>query len=120
MATATFTIGGMHCASCAFRNERTLRKVPGVLEANVDLGTRRALIKFDEGRLRETALHQAIRANGYEVVQHDVKAECGTEEWGEGGGVTTNLRFSVSMPLSTARTIRHTRPASSWHSTYER
>ena len=96
MATATFTIGGMHCASCAFRNERTLRKVPGVLEANVDLGTRRALIKFDEGRLRETALHQAIRANGYEVIQHDVEAESGTEAWGEGGGVTAARASSPS------------------------
>ena len=42
MTTATFAIGGMHCAACAVRNERTLRKIPGVRDANVNLGTRRA------------------------------------------------------------------------------
>ena len=39
MTTATFAIGGMHCAACAVRNERTLRKIPGVRDANVNLGT---------------------------------------------------------------------------------
>ena len=46
MATTTFAIGGMHCAACAVRNERTLRKIPGVLEANVNLGTRRARVNL--------------------------------------------------------------------------
>ena len=54
--TTTFAIGGMHCAACAVRNERTLRKIPGVLEANVNLGTRRARIAFDETAVTEAAL----------------------------------------------------------------
>jgi Cu+-exporting ATPase len=68
MATATFPIGGMHCAACAVRNERTLRKIPGVREANVNLGTRRARVEFDETAVSETALHKAIVENGYEVL----------------------------------------------------
>ena len=59
--TTTFAIGGMHCAACAVRNERTLRKIPGVLEANVNLGTagRSAMSEYQrrhenrEGRIRE-------------------------------------------------------------------
>ena len=30
MKAATFNIAGMHCASCAARNERTLKKLAGV------------------------------------------------------------------------------------------
>jgi P-type Cu+ transporter len=68
MTTATFAIGGMHCAACAVRNERTLRKIPGVREANVNLGTRRARVDFDETAVSETALHEAIVESGYEVL----------------------------------------------------
>src|SRR5258707_6160627 len=67
MATATFEIGGMHCAACAVRNERTLRKIPGVRDANVNLGTRRARVEFDEAAVSEPALRGAIVENGDEV-----------------------------------------------------
>jgi Cu+-exporting ATPase len=66
--TTTFAIGGMHCAACAVRNERVLRKIPGVLEANVNLGTRRARIAFDETAVTEAALRGAVTDNGYEVL----------------------------------------------------
>ncbi len=68
MATATFAIGGMHCAACAARNERTLRKIPGVRDASVNLGTRRARVEFDEAAVSEPALREAIVENGYEVL----------------------------------------------------
>src|SRR3977135_1495269 len=68
MTTATFAIGGMHCASCAARNERALQKIPGVREANVNLGTRSARVEFDEAAVSESALHEAIVENGYEVL----------------------------------------------------
>jgi Cu+-exporting ATPase len=69
--TTTFAIGGMHCAACAARNERTLLKMPGVLEANVNLGTRRARISFDETAVSEAALRGAVIDNGYEVLADD-------------------------------------------------
>ena len=68
MATATFAIGGMHCAACAVRNERTLGKIPGVRKANVNLGTRRARVEFDESAVEEAALRDAVVRNGYEVL----------------------------------------------------
>jgi P-type Cu+ transporter len=73
--TATFAIGGMHCAACAVRNERALRKMPGVLEANVNLGTRRARIAFDETAVTEAALRAAVVDNGYEVLADDEAAD---------------------------------------------
>src|ERR1700716_2607456 len=68
MTTATLAIGGMHCASCAARNERALQKIPGAREANVNLGTRSARVEFDEAAVSEAALHEAIVENGYEVL----------------------------------------------------
>src|SRR5262249_48920283 len=68
MTTATFAIGGMHCAACAVRNERTLRKIPGVREASVNLGTRRARVEFDETAVSEADLREAIVESGYEVL----------------------------------------------------
>jgi P-type Cu+ transporter len=73
--TTTFAIGGMHCAACAVRNERALRKIPGVLEANVNLGTRRARIAFDETAVTEAALRGAVVDNGYEVLADDEAAD---------------------------------------------
>jgi Cu+-exporting ATPase len=71
MTTVTFAIGGMHCAACAVRNERTLLKTPGVREANVNLGTRRARVEFDETAVSEAALREAVVDNGYEVLDDD-------------------------------------------------
>jgi heavy metal translocating P-type ATPase len=74
MATATFAIGGMHCAACAVRNERVLSKIPGVLDANVNLGTRTARVEFDAGAVTEAALRDAVVQNGYEILPDEVAA----------------------------------------------
>lgn len=75
MATATFAIGGMHCAACAVRNERTLGKIPGVRKVNVNLGTRRARVEFDEGAVTETALRDAVTDNGYDVLSDEAAGD---------------------------------------------
>lgn len=68
MKTSTFQISGMHCASCVVRNENSLLKVSGVKNASVNLPLRQATVEYDENVATEHALHQAIIANGYEVV----------------------------------------------------
>ncbi len=75
MATATFAIGGMHCAACAVRNERALVKIPGVLKANVNLGTRRARVDFDEATVSEARLRDVVVQNGYEVLSDEAAAD---------------------------------------------
>jgi Cu+-exporting ATPase len=65
---ATFGIGGMHCAACAARNERTLKKLHGVRAAVVNLATRQARVEFDQSAIAERALHDAVIGNGYQVL----------------------------------------------------
>lgn len=67
MTTATFKIIGMHCASCVTLNERSLKKVPGVLEASVNYGMQQATVNYDEQQADEHMLHKAVTKNGYQV-----------------------------------------------------
>jgi heavy metal translocating P-type ATPase len=71
MKTASFSIGGMHCASCSARNERTLKKLTGVQEASVNFGTHSARVVFDDVVITEQALHKAVIDNGYQVLTRD-------------------------------------------------
>ena len=81
MKTATFSIGGMHCASCSARNERILKKLEGVRDATVNFGTHSARVVFDETVVSERVLHEAVIDNGYQVLasefahEHKVQAQ---------------------------------------------
>ncbi len=48
VATAKIEIpvSGMTCANCSATIERNLKKMPGVVDANVNLATERATIEF--------------------------------------------------------------------------
>ena len=57
-------IGGMTCASCATRVERTLNTLEGV-EATVNYATEEAAVRFDPNRADIEALIRAVEATGY-------------------------------------------------------
>src|SRR5260370_33386862 len=69
MTTATFNIAGMHCASCAVRNERTLKKLKGVFDATVNLATHSARVEFDDSVVSVGALHDVVVETGYQVLK---------------------------------------------------
>ena len=69
-STATgvqFPVEGMTCASCVNRIERYLRKVDGVVEANVNLATESASVRFDPALVKLDDLRSAVEAAGYEA-----------------------------------------------------
>jgi Cu+-exporting ATPase len=59
-------VGGMTCANCSARVERALNGQPGVLEANVNLATERAAVRFAPATLSTDDIARAIKATGYE------------------------------------------------------
>jgi Cu+-exporting ATPase len=75
-ATAEIRVGGMHCASCVANVEKSLQKVPGVVLAGVNLATERATVEYDPERVGTSALEEAVRGAGYEVIP---LAEAGAE-----------------------------------------
>src|SRR5450759_419791 len=47
--TVEFGVGGMTCASCVAHVEKALRRIPGVLQANINLATERASVRLLSG-----------------------------------------------------------------------
>jgi Cu+-exporting ATPase len=62
--TITLTINGMTCASCVGRVEKALKKVPGVLEAEVNLALETAAVRVLASVEPDTLMAAIIRA-GY-------------------------------------------------------
>lgn len=67
MKKVKINIEGMHCASCAANIERSLRKVPGVKEANVSLVGKKCFVEVDE-RVPEEELKKAVARAGYKTL----------------------------------------------------
>ena len=67
MATARLAIRGMHCASCVSHVEKSLRKVPGVRDASVNLATEEGTVEYDEAIATPDALREAVERAGYDA-----------------------------------------------------
>lgn len=69
MATKSVTmpVTGMSCASCAHNIERTVGKLPGVGEVNVNFAAEQAVISFDSEQLDVKNLVDGIKGAGYGV-----------------------------------------------------
>ena len=65
--TVEFGVGGMTCASCVAHVEKALRRIPGVLQANINLATERASVRLLSGAATPNDLVRAIEAAGYEA-----------------------------------------------------
>ena len=73
-------ISDMSCASCAAKVEAALRKVPGVLEASVNLASETAQVQVLSGAVAASDLIAAVREAGYTATpradgQKDTAAE---------------------------------------------
>ncbi|HSW89354.1 MAG TPA: heavy metal translocating P-type ATPase [Patescibacteria group bacterium] len=63
----TFDVLGMHCASCASIITRTLKKLPGVHEISVNVGTEKAHVAYDEKKISVAGMNEHIGKLGYEL-----------------------------------------------------
>lgn len=59
-------VGGMTCASCSARVERALNKLPGVLDASVNLAAERASLRYLPASLGPDEVARAIEEAGYQ------------------------------------------------------
>lgn len=65
MKQETFSITGMHCASCAANVSRSLRKVDGVKDAQVNYANEQANVSFDPAKVELNQLAQIVAKAGY-------------------------------------------------------
>ncbi|MBW9155123.1 heavy metal translocating P-type ATPase [Clostridium tagluense] len=68
METKSLKIEGMTCAACAKSVERISKKLPGVVEANVNFATEKLNISYDETKVRLLDIQNAVEKGGYKAL----------------------------------------------------
>ncbi len=68
MMEKTIYIEGMQCEHCKLRVEKVLNSIDGVLEAEVSLENKKAVIKFDKD-IENSKIKDAIEDIGFSVVE---------------------------------------------------
>jgi Cu+-exporting ATPase len=76
----SFQVEGMTCASCVNRITRFLGKVEGVEEANINLASDMATVRFDPSRTDLPTLAAAVEAAGYTARIDRIKVEAPVDE----------------------------------------
>ncbi|MDR2044052.1 MAG: heavy metal translocating P-type ATPase [Clostridium sp.] len=69
MESQVFSIRGMTCAACAQRIEKTVRKLSGIGQVNVNLASEKLFVEYDAASLSVSAVREAVTKIGYEVVE---------------------------------------------------
>lgn len=81
----TYTVKGMHCASCASIIERTVKKIPGVIDVSVGVGTEKAKVTFDPEKVSHEDMNEKLSPLGYVLVP-----ETSPEESAESMGMSAD------------------------------
>lgn len=74
MESQILNIRGMTCAACAQRIEKTVRKLSGISQANVNLASEKLFVEYDSDSLKLAAIKEAVAKIGYEVVEKSENA----------------------------------------------
>ena len=74
MNNHVLSIRGMTCAACALRIEKTVRKLPGIEQASVNLASEKLFVEYDENRLSLDGIKEAVAKIGYEVIEKSANA----------------------------------------------
>jgi Cu+-exporting ATPase len=75
MKKVTIAVSDMHCASCAQRIEKGIKKLPGVISANVNLATEKATVEFNEKMADEGKISSIIEKLGYKVIKESQSSD---------------------------------------------
>jgi heavy metal translocating P-type ATPase len=97
LTTVELQLGGMHCAACATRIQRSLGRLPAVASASVNLATERAFVSFDASELTAKDLCETVAGIGYTAsvqTADSPQTPEGSEHWA--------MRAAVSWPLAFA------------------
>uniref|UniRef100_Q3AS03 P-type Cu(+) transporter n=1 Tax=Chlorobium chlorochromatii (strain CaD3) TaxID=340177 RepID=Q3AS03_CHLCH len=78
MSTETYSVKGMHCASCAAIIEKKLSKVDGISKASVNLATETAQLSFDKESLSTEALNNILNNYGFSLERETAPEESRT------------------------------------------
>ena len=88
----TLPVTGMHCENCATLITRNLKKMEGILSADVSIATEQAAVTFNADSVSEDVIVDKIRALGFDVVDADAESTARAEEFQR-----QKLQFTVGV-----------------------
>lgn len=71
MDKQTLNIRGMTCAACAQRIEKTVRKLPGIQQASVNLASETLFLEYDPASLSLHQIKESVTKLGYEAEEQN-------------------------------------------------
>src|SRR5664279_2056154 len=66
--TLSLPVEGMTCASCVLRVEKTLKKIEGVEDVNVNLATEKVTFTFNNSEANLNKIADAVEDAGYKII----------------------------------------------------
>jgi Cu2+-exporting ATPase len=72
---AALILEHVRCAACLWLVEQVLRRVPGVLRADVNYATHRAQVAWDPQQVSLSGVVQAVRGVGYDAYPYDAQRQ---------------------------------------------
>lgn len=70
----------MHCAGCANNVEKTVKKLPGVVDASVNFASNTLTISYEDDKLTPGEIRAAVLAAGYDLIVEEANKEERREE----------------------------------------
>ena len=62
-----FKIGGMSCSACANRIEKTVSKMEGIKDANVNFATETLTVNYDDKVITKADIEQQVEKIGFKI-----------------------------------------------------
>ncbi len=106
VSQATLILEGMTCASCAMRIEKGLKKVSGVIDAQVNLATERGTVTYNPEQTGLEQMIQKVETVGYKATPVEQPAPQHIESITEESGPS-----SITSPSTQQEDERNTRKA---------
>lgn len=75
MSKETIKISGMTCAACAQRVQKSVGKMDGVIDANVNFATEKLIVEYDDNKVQKSNIRETIEKIGYGVVEESSSNE---------------------------------------------
>jgi Cu+-exporting ATPase len=64
MVRETFPVIGIHCASCKALIEKMVGRLDGITYVNVNFGTEKMTVEYDEGKVGVSDIQKAVSKAG--------------------------------------------------------
>lgn len=71
MKKETFNVEGMTCAACAKAIERSVKKLEGVEDANVNFASEKLKVVYVENVVNISKIKEAVKKAGYKITEEE-------------------------------------------------